>query len=147
MTQPPIGVALIGAGMIARTHVQALSGARDIAHLKAIVSRHPDRARPLAQHYAGASPMFTSNLASIAADPAIQMVIVATPPNVRHSVIEPLAKAGKHILLEKPVSRTTQEAQEIVSICEKAGVTLGILFQHRMRAPSIAATDLIAKPT
>jgi UDP-N-acetyl-2-amino-2-deoxyglucuronate dehydrogenase len=73
------------------------------------------------------------------------MVIVATPPNVRHSVIEPLAKAGKHILLEKPVGRTTQEAEGVVAICEQAGVKLGILFQHRMRAPSIAAANLIAK--
>lgn len=144
MTQPPIGVALIGAGMIAKTHVQALSGTSDVAQLKAIVSRHPDRARALAKHYAGVTPTFTSDLSTIAADPAIQMVIVATPPSVRHSIIEPLAKAGKHILLEKPVGRTTQEAEEIVDICENAGVTLGILFQHRKRAPSIVATDLVA---
>lgn len=145
MTQTPIGVALIGAGMIAQTHVQALSAARDVTRLKAIVSRHPDRARPLADHYTGAAPMFTSDLNAIAADPAIQMVIVATPPSVRHSVIEPLAQAGKHILLEKPVGRTVQEAKEVVEICEQAGVTLGVLFQHRMRAPSLAAADLIAK--
>jgi UDP-N-acetyl-2-amino-2-deoxyglucuronate dehydrogenase len=144
MTPKPIDVALIGAGMIATTHVKGLSGARDVAQLKAIVSRHPDRARHLAEHYAGEAPQFTFDLSAIAADTTIQMVIVATPPSVRHAVIEPLAQAGKHILLEKPVGRTTQEAQEIVDICEKAGVTLGIVFQHRMRAPSIAATDLIA---
>lgn len=144
MTQAPIGVALIGAGMIARTHLQALSGTSDVAQLKAIVSRHPDRARPLAVHYAGVPPTFTSDLSTIAADSAIQMVIVATPPSVRRSIIEPLAKAGKHILLEKPVGRTTQEAEEIVDICKKAGVTLAILFQHRMRASSVAATNLVA---
>ncbi len=144
MTQNPLGVALIGAGMIAKTHVKALSGARDVAQLKAIVSRHPDRARPLAEHYVGEAPTFTANLSTITADPAIQMVIVATPPSVRHSIIEPLAKAGKHILLEKPIGRTLQETEEIIDICERAGVTLGIVFQHRMRAPSVAATDLIA---
>jgi predicted dehydrogenase len=44
-----------------------------------------------------------------------------------------------HILLEKPVGRNPQEALEVVEICERAGVTLGVLFQHRMRAPSMAA--------
>jgi UDP-N-acetyl-2-amino-2-deoxyglucuronate dehydrogenase len=53
MTQKLMGVALVGKGMIAQTLVRALSAAQDVAHLKAIVSRHPDRARPLAEYYAG----------------------------------------------------------------------------------------------
>lgn len=143
----PVGVALIGAGMIAKTHVMALSGLQDIARLKAIVSRNPDRATQLAEYSAGPRPIFTSDFAAVVADPDIQMAIVATPPSVRHALIEPLAQAGKHILLEKPVGRTTQEAKEVVDICESAGVTLGILFQHRVRAPSIAAARLIGEGT
>lgn len=63
---------------------------------------------------------------------------------MRAGIIAQLAQAGKHILLEKPVGRTTAEAEEVVNICEAAGVTLGALFQHRVRAPSLAAADLIA---
>jgi predicted dehydrogenase len=59
-------------------------------------------------------------------------------------LIEKLAKAGKHILLEKPVARTTSEAARVVEICERAGVTLGIVFQHRMRAPSKTAAQRVA---
>lgn len=144
MAQKKIGVALIGTGMIARTHVAALSGLQDLARLRTIVSRRPGRALHIADHYDGEAPEFSSDITAVAADPLISMAIVATPPNVRKDIIEEFAKAGKHILLEKPVARTTQEALEVVEICEREGVILGILFQHRVRASSIAAARHIA---
>ncbi|SOH93326.1 Predicted dehydrogenase [Monaibacterium marinum] len=137
--QQRVGVALIGAGMIAKTHVAALSDAQNEIALRAIVSRRPENARYLADFYDAEPPIFTSDLVAIAADPDITVAIVATPPSVRKDIIEQLAASGTHILLEKPVGRNPQEALEVVEICERAGVTLGVLFQHRMRAPSIAA--------
>ena len=139
-----VGVALIGAGMIAKTHMTALPDARSLVRLGMIVSRRPERAAHLAENYAGETPLFTADLSKVTNDPSVQMAIVATPPKVRNEVIEPLAQAGKHILLEKPVARTTEEAIEVVEICEKAGVTLGVLFQHRVRAPAKAAAQLVA---
>lgn len=130
---PRVGVALIGAGMIARTHVAALSAARARVRLEAIVSRRPERAEYLAEYYADSRPLFTSDLSTITENPEIQVVIVATPPNVRTELIEKLARAGKNILLEKPVARTVDEAVHVVEICERYGVTLGVLFQHRAR--------------
>ncbi|MDV7145024.1 Gfo/Idh/MocA family oxidoreductase [Tropicimonas sp. TH_r6] len=141
---PRIGVALFGAGMIAKTHVAALSAAQDVAKLEVIVSRHPDRARYLTEYCDGQTPSFSADVAAVAASPSIQMAIVATPPSVRRALIEELAGAGKHILLEKPVGRTTKEALEVVEICERAGVSLGVLFQHRMRAPALAAARHVA---
>lgn len=144
LTDQRVGVALIGAGMIAKTHVAALSAARDIAALKVIVSRHPEKARYLEALCKGQDPIFSTDLAAVAADPSIQMAIVATPPSVRQDVIAELANAGTHILLEKPVGRTVDEARAVVDICDRAGVTLGVLFQHRMRAPSQAAARHVA---
>lgn len=140
----PIGIALIGAGMIAKTHVAALSAAQDVAQLRAIISRRPERARKLAEFYDGPAPLFSDDLSAVAADPTVQIAIVATPPSVRKDVIETLARAGTHILLEKPVGRTLDEAREVVAICEREDVTLGVLFQHRVRAPSIAAAHHVA---
>lgn len=140
----PLGVALIGAGMIAKTHVMALSAIRERVRLDVIVSQRPERAAHLAENYAGTPPLFTSDLSAVTENPAIQVVIVATPPSVRIELIEALAKAGNHILLEKPVARTVEEAVQVVEICEQAGVTLGVLFQHRMREPSKAAAQLLA---
>lgn len=143
-TNLPIGVALIGAGMIAKTHVAALSAARDVAQLRSVISRRPERARYLAELYDGPVPVFSDDLAAVAADPSIPVAIVATPPSVRKEVIDTLARAGTHILLEKPVGRTPEEALEVVEICERENVMLGVLFQHRMRAPAIAAARHVA---
>lgn len=135
------GIALIGAGMIAERHVMALSGLRDRVRLTTVLSRHPERAQPLAEAYEGPAPRFTDQLSAILDDPGTTTVIMATPPSVRLSLITELASAGKHILLEKPIARNLEEAEHVVDCCEKAGVTLAILFQHRVRASSLAARE------
>ncbi len=142
----PKRAALIGAGMVAATHVAACAEARGVA-LHAIQSRSPDRARALADRAAaltGQPVTVHPDLAAVAADPAVDFAIILTPPDARAAVIRPLAEAGKHILLEKPMGRTAAEAREVVAICEAAGVRLGVVFQHRMRAASLQAAGLVA---
>ena len=136
-------VALIGAGVIAASHVAALSGVRDRVTLSTIQTRRPERAVDLASRYDGPAPRLTASLDEITENPDIRAVIVSTPPNVRIDLIKALAVAGKHILLEKPVARTLEDARRVVEICEAAGVTLGMVFQHRMRDPSQEARRLI----
>lgn len=138
--------ALIGAGMVAGTHVAACAGAHEKLRLKGILSRSKDRANALAKEASSItrdSVITYDSISDIATDPDINFVIVATPPNVRLDIIAPLAKAGKHILLEKPVARTLEESKAIVQICEDAGVTLGIVFQHRVRAASKKTAEII----
>ena len=133
----PFGVVLVGAGMVAPTHLAAIEAASGVV-LRGIHARNADRAAPLL-----AGSRFYATLDEVAADPLVQAAIVVTPPDARQAVISPLVAAGKHILLEKPVARTTAEAEGIVALCEAAGVTLGIVLQHRMRAASRAAQALV----
>ena len=71
------------------------------------------------------------------------MVILITPPNQRLELVKEFSKAGKNILMEKPIERSTKQAEEIVNICEKDNVKLGIVFQHRFRESSIKLKKLI----
>lgn len=135
-------LAMIGAGMVAKTHVAACV-ASDAVSLKGILSRTPSKARGLAES-AGEAAVYGS-VAEIADDESIDFAIIATPPNVRRELVEPLANAGKHILLEKPVGRTFEEAREITDLCKAAGVHLGIVFQHRVRQASSRAAALVAE--
>ena len=139
-----LGAALIGAGMIAKTHVAALSALQSRCLLSVIVSRRPEHAEYLSSIYQGPPPQFTNDLSAILDDPNIHFAIVATPPNIRIDLIDSLAKAGKHILLEKPVARNLDESKQVVDICKQAKVKLAVLFQHRMWDTSKAATELIA---
>jgi len=138
-------VALIGAGMVAETHVAACADAG--LTITRIVSRGAERAAALADKAAaltGHRPDVGHDIVQVAKDPDVDFAIVLTPPNARAALMAPLAEAGKPILLEKPVARSQAEAQKVVEICRAAGVPLGIVFQHRMRAASVKAADLVA---
>jgi len=134
---------LVGAGMVAKTHVDACMDAREMVHLKGVVSRRRASAEALVAA-TGAPLEVYESLADVAADASVDFAIVVTPPDARAEVIAPLAAAGKHILLEKPVGRTAAEARAVVALCAEADVQLGVVFQHRMRAASLAARDLVA---
>lgn len=139
-------VALIGAGMVAGTHVAACVDASETLRLKGVLSRGKERAQALAldaSEKTGETVIVFESLEEIIADPEIDFVIIATPPNVRAELIEPLAKAGKHILLEKPVGRTLEETKNIVNLCKDARVYLGVVFQHRMRVAAKKAHNMI----
>ncbi|MFK7858360.1 MAG: Gfo/Idh/MocA family protein [Granulosicoccus sp.] len=138
--------AMIGAGMVARTHVAACTAAREKLRLKGILSRSGEKASALAMEASGLSGDRTvvyKSIDELAGDSEVDFVIVATPPNVRGELIKPLVYAGKHILLEKPIGRNVMEAREIVTMCRNAGVTLGIVFQHRARMASSIAKAMI----
>jgi predicted dehydrogenase len=142
----PLGIAMIGTGMVARTHVLAIRDAAMPLRLAGVMSRHADRARAFAaaaaEHLGHGVSVF-EDLSAICADGDVDIALILTPPDARASLIVPLAQAGKAILLEKPVGRNLAEAEEVVAICERAGVPLGVVFQHRMREASQAALALV----
>ncbi len=118
--------------MIAKTHVSGLSALQSRCQLRVIVSTRPERAEYLSSIYQGPPPKYTNDLSVVLNDPNIHFAIVATPPNIRIDLIDSLTKAGKHILLEKPVARDLDEATQVVDICYRAKAKLAVLFQHRM---------------
>ncbi len=139
----PLTCALIGTGMVAGTHVAAINASSKVT-LKGVAARSIQSAQAFAETY---GVQAYGDVAAIAADADIDFAIIVTPPNARLDLIEPLAKAGKPVLLEKPVARDGAEAAAVVKLCEDAGVPLGIVFQHRMRAASLKARELVASGT
>ncbi|MEX0969394.1 MAG: Gfo/Idh/MocA family oxidoreductase [Paracoccaceae bacterium] len=143
----PKRAVLIGAGMVAGTHINACAAAAKTVRLVGIVAQNAANAKTLATEV---SHKFTTPLkaydtvGAVAADPDVEFAIIATPPNARANVIAPLVAAGKHILLEKPMGRNGDEARAVVALCAKAGVTLGVVLQHRMRAASQKAAAFVA---
>ena len=141
------GVALVGLGMVSGAYAAALGDLTERLALRGIHARSPEsRARFRAKHGA-ALPESCRDYASvdeIAADPSVEFVMLATPPNGREEIVRRLAAAGKHILMEKPVERTLEAAERLCGICEAAGVTLGIVFQHRMRPAAQELARIVA---
>lgn len=134
--------ALIGLGMVAPTFAKALGDLTGQVSLKGVFARNADsRAQFVKAHAPGA--IAYESVAAIAADPELDFVILATPPNARLEIVEQLALAKKPILMEKPVERTLQRAEALCALCERHDVPLGIVLQHRMRPAAIALRQMI----
>ncbi|KQT44310.1 hypothetical protein ASG47_17310 [Devosia sp. Leaf420] len=135
------GLGVVGAGMAAKPHAQALDALRDSIEVRGVWRRDTPALQQFCATYDFPA---AESYEAMLADPEIDAILILTPPNAREELVEAAAKAGKHILMEKPVERTTEAAARIVAICEKSGVTLGIIFQHRFRAASKALAAKVA---
>jgi len=145
----PTTCALIGTGMVAATHLAAIRDAQPPVRLAGVLARSDRSARAFAASASaqlGYEVGVYDSIAAVAASD-VDFAIIVTPPDARMALVAPLAKAGKAILLEKPLGRDSTEAAALVQGCADAGVPLGVLFQHRMRAASLAAARLVASGT
>lgn len=129
-------MALIGLGMASKPHLEALAQLKGRVELAGVCNRSQSRAEAVATEYG--VPVYES-VDAIAEDESVHAVIVVTPPDQREALVRRLAGAGKHILTEKPIERTSEQAADLVAICEAAKVRFGVVFQHRFR---VGATRL-----
>jgi len=136
--------AMIGLGMVSDTFADALSDMPDLT-LKGVYARRPESRAAYLAKYPG--PIDYDSIEAIADDPEIDFVILTTPPNARIEIVETLAQAGKHMLMEKPVERTLEAATRICEICEAASVKLGIVLQHRASPKARALREMISGGT
>lgn len=122
-------IAIIGLGMAVTPHAKALLDLKDRCR---VVAYAPSAERRAKFEAAFGLPT-TADLDPIFADPGIAAVGILTPPNTHLDLVRRAAAAGKHILLEKPLEITTSRSEQLVEIAERAGVTLGVVLQHRFR--------------
>jgi UDP-N-acetyl-2-amino-2-deoxyglucuronate dehydrogenase len=136
-----IGVGVVGLGMVAKTHARSLRDLAEGVEVRGVFARDAVRRRAFAKEFGFPA---AASIEALVEDPGVDAMLILTPPNARIELIELCARAGKHVLMEKPIERTTEAARQIVERCEAAGVKLGIVFQNRFRAASIAMRQVIA---
>ena len=134
------GLCVIGCGAFARTFSAAIQGELEDIDLY-FASRDAGRAATFAAEYHGADHF--GSYESAVADGRVDAVYVCTPHHLHLEHARLAASAGKHILLEKPLARTTQEAQAIIAVAASAGITLMVAENYRFMPPVIAAKDMV----
>lgn len=119
----PLRIGLIGSGGIARAHMHAFTEHRDEVELVAVCDIREEAARAYAAD-AGvdAAAVYTDADALLARDD-VDAVDIATIHDQHAGNAIAAARAGKHVLLEKPMACSVPEARAIVAACEDAGVT------------------------
>ena len=140
MSLSKLGVGVIGTGMAATPHAKALNDLRDHIDLRGVFSRNAEKCKTFASRF---ELPFIKNIEDLINDPKLDIIIIITPPNQRLKLVQQFSDAGKHILMEKPVERSTAKAKKIVNLCKEKNVKLGIVFQHRFRESSQKLKKLI----
>lgn len=140
-----LGWGIVGCGWVARDFVAPGITASFNGRLAALFD--PDRGAM--ERLAGSlrsggdAPSMHADLGALLADPAVDAVYVATP-NDRHApIVASCAEAGKHVLCEKPMATTLDEARAMVSACERAGVTSATAFDQRFHAAHLRLRELV----
>jgi predicted dehydrogenase len=144
-----MNIAVLGTGRIADGQLAPALEQVDGARLWSVLSRDAQRGRAFAARHgaAAANPVHT-DLDSLLADADLDAVLIASPDKLHAPQCIAAARAGKHVLTEKPMATDVAEAEAMVEACDKAGVTLAIAYHmrwhggHRQLAAAVHAGRL-----
>jgi predicted dehydrogenase len=120
---------IIGLGRIADSEIAPAINASPRGVLRGVVSRDQGRADSFATRHDAARAL--TSVTELLADPAVDAVYIATPNALHADQVVAAARAGKHVLCDKPLALHVADAPGAGAACELAGVRLGITFQTR----------------
>jgi predicted dehydrogenase len=124
-----LGFGLLGTGLIAPFHAKAIR-ASGVARLVAASDLYADR---LAKFTSEFQCKAYASLEQMLLDPDVQVVNVLTPNHLHVPAVLQAARAGRHVLVEKPPAMSLREVDKMQKVCAAAGVKLGVVLQCRTR--------------
>lgn len=116
-------VALLGAGFIADIHLESYHRFVPDAEVVAVYTRDPKKARAFAKKH-GVAKSF-SDLEAAITESGCDVVDICLPNFLHHRAVLAAAKAGKHVIIEKPLAMNLAEADEMIAACKAARVKFG----------------------
>jgi GFO/IDH/MocA oxidoreductase family protein len=137
----PVRLALVGCGRIAQVaHLPAVGKAEGV-ELVAVSDPVGEVARSVARRY-GLSAAYT-NQGSVWADASVEAVIITAPDRFHHGLTADALGAGRHVLVEKPLASTVQEAEDLVGLVDRTGLTLqvGAMRRHDRGCSTLVASS------
>jgi predicted dehydrogenase len=124
----PIGFAVVGTGMIAEVHAQAIRETPE-ARLAAVWTRSAAKRNDFAARFGCRA---VESLEALVADPEVQAVTIATPSGAHAEVAVPFLEAGKAVLCEKPLEVSLAAVDRILDAEKRGGGVLAGVFQMRL---------------
>ena len=128
MTQNELGFAILGAGMVAEYHLNAIQECADLgARLVRVGHYNPARYEDISERFGAPA----SSYEELLADPAVDAVCICTPSGHHAQQAIAAASSGKHVLVEKPMALSLADADAMIAACRENGVQLGVCLQRR----------------
>jgi UDP-N-acetyl-2-amino-2-deoxyglucuronate dehydrogenase len=125
----PLGVAIVGCGMIARFHARALAEIPG-TKLLALISRSGKNAQAMNEELKLSCDIYP-DLAPVLARKDIHIIIITTPSGAHLEPAVECARAGKHVVVEKPLEITVDRCDTIIRECDANKVLLCTIFPSR----------------
>jgi myo-inositol 2-dehydrogenase/D-chiro-inositol 1-dehydrogenase len=137
----PVGVGVIGVGLMGRRHAENLARHVGDARLLAVTDADESARERVA------TDLGTSGSASIDALlelPALRAVVIASPARFHETHAIAAARAGEDVFVEKPIAKSLDGADRVIAAARDAGVRLQVGFQRRYDAPYAEARKLVS---
>lgn len=144
-TDRPIGYCIVGLGRISMEHFMPAMAQSSQSKITGIVSGHPDKAHKIAAQYGVPEDSIYSyeNYDEIRHNKEIDAVYIALPNSMHAEYTIRAAKAGKHVLCEKPMATSVADANAMIDACKQANVKLLIAYRCQYEPTNLRAIELI----
>jgi predicted dehydrogenase len=140
-----VGFAVVGLGTIAQIAVLPAFRNAKKAKLVAVVSRDKKKAEKFARKYKAERSYGAEDFAACLENPDVAAVYLATPQCEHLAATVSAARAGKHVLCEKPLAVSSKESAEMVRVCEECGVQLMTAYRKYYEPSALYLKNLIRR--
>ena len=138
-----VGFAIVGLGAIAQMAVLPAFRNAKRAKLVALVSRDKRKAKKLARKFKATAAYSADEFDTCLKNPDVAAVYLATPPSEHLSATIAAAKAGKHVLSEKPLALNSAQSAQMVQVCAEQGVQLMTAYRKYFEPSALFLKKLI----
>ena len=134
-------VGIIGYGWVAGAHIQAINATAQ-AQVTAVYSSRPQNSAELSAKHGGTIACYT-DLTKLLADPTIHAVAICSYPDQHADQIVAAAQAGKHLIIEKPITLSLEDARRVAAAVKAAGVKTCVCFECRFSSQLLSTKAVI----
>lgn len=134
-------VGVVGYGWVATAHIPAIN-ASPLAQVTAICSSRPQDPALLSARYGGTIKAFT-DFEAMLADRSIHVISICSLPSLHADQIIAAARAGRHLIIEKPISLTLADAMRVADAVAKTGVKTCVCFECRYSSQFLVTKAVI----
>jgi predicted dehydrogenase len=138
-----IGFAVVGLGSIARDAVLPAFAHSKHAALVAVVSGDKRKANRFAKNFHASHAYSYEEFHRCLNDPSVDAVYIATPPGEHEKYVVAAARAGKHVLCEKPLAATVRQARNMVNTCHRNHVLFMTAYRKYFEPSSLLLKKMI----
>ncbi len=122
--------AIIGIGAISAAHIEGYQAQGNNCKIVALSDINLERAQSVIEEYKLDAKAFT-DYKEILSDESIHLISICTPPGLHCAIVLECLRAGKHVLLEKPMALSLQQCDEMIQVSEECGKIVSIVSQYR----------------